>query len=57
MGIAALADELATADELEELYELNASEPDDDDDDDDDDTDDDDTDDDDKEHPEGMPVE
>jgi hypothetical protein len=60
MGNASLADELATADELEELYELNASEPAGEDDTDDDDTDDDDTDGgdtDDGDHPDGMPVE
>jgi hypothetical protein len=55
MGNAAVAEELAGIDELEELYRLDASEsePEDDEEDDDDDDDDDD----DEMHPEGMPNE
>jgi hypothetical protein len=55
MGNAAVAEELAGIDELEELYRLDASEsgPEDDEEDDDDDGDDDD----DEMHPEGMPNE
>jgi len=56
MGNAAVAEELPSLDELEELYQLDASEsePEDDDEDDDDDLDDDDEDDD-EEHPDNMP--
>ena len=56
MGNVAVAEELAGIDELEELYRLDASEsePEDDDDDEDDDEDDGD---DDEMHPEGMPNE
>jgi hypothetical protein len=56
MGNAAVAQELPALDELEELYELDASEPEPEDDDDLDDDEDDDEDDDDEEmHPEDMP--
>ena len=59
MGNAAVAEELPDLDELEELYQLDASEsepePEDDDDLDDDDDDDDEDDDDVEEHPEDMP--
>jgi hypothetical protein len=56
MGNAAVAEELPALDELEELYQLDASESEPEDDDDDDlDDDDEDDDDDEEEHPENMP--
>ncbi|MFZ0187972.1 MAG: hypothetical protein WAL72_13635 [Streptosporangiaceae bacterium] len=55
MGNAAVAEELPGLDELEELYQLDASEPEPEPEDDDDDDLDDDEDDDDEEHPEDMP--
>lgn len=57
MGNAAVAEELLSLDELDELYKLDASEsePEDDDDLDDDDEDDDEDDDDEEMHPENMP--
>lgn len=55
MGNAAVAEELPGLDELEELYQLDASQPEPEPEDDDDDDLDDDEDDDDEEHPEDMP--